>query len=121
MSLGKFSCLFIKKNHIFFALRNVKFVIFNFSEILKIYKKYFFSLIIFNNFSGFFLIFLTKFILLFVHFAIIIDNNEIGVEGAKAFAEMLKLNNNLTSLNVGKFFAIIYLNTSKAYINFPNY
>ena len=33
----------------------------------------------------------------------IIENNDIGAEGAKALAEALKLNNNLTSLRLGKY------------------
>ena len=45
---------------------------------------------------------------LFFHFVIIIlDNNKIGVEGAKALAEALKLNKNLTTIDLGKFLRLL--------------
>ena len=40
---------------------------------------------------------------LILHFYIIWADNKIGVEGAKALGEMLKLNINLATLNMGKF------------------
>ena len=44
---------------------------------------------------------------LFYHFVVILVNNEISVNGAKELAEALKLNKNLTTLNICKTFAII--------------
>ena len=40
---------------------------------------------------------------LFFHFVIILESNDICKEGAKALAEALKFNKNLTCLNIGIF------------------
>ena len=49
----------------------------------------------------FFLLFImAKIIRLFYQILIILDDNNIGVEGVKALAEALKLNNHLTSLSL---------------------
>ena len=46
---------------------------------------------------------------LFFHFVLIIlDNNYISTEGAKALAEALKLNKNLAHLNLGKFYYYLH-------------
>ena len=41
--------------------------------------------------------------LLFLHFVITLAHNNIGDEGTKALAEALKLNKNLTNIDLGKF------------------
>ena len=40
---------------------------------------------------------------LFLYFVITLEDNDIGAEGAEALAEALKLNKNLTSINLCKF------------------
>ena len=40
---------------------------------------------------------------LFFYFVITLGDNSIGVEGAKALAEALKLNKNLKNIDLGKF------------------
>ena len=44
---------------------------------------------------------------LFFHFVITLGGNNIGVEGAKALAEALKLNKNLTTIDLGKFLRLL--------------
>ena len=46
---------------------------------------------------------------LFFHFVIILDGNDIGVEGAKALAEGLKVNKSVTELILGKFLLLFAL------------
>ena len=47
---------------------------------------------------------------LFFHFVTILVDNNIGVEGAKALAEALKFNKNLTKLNLCKILILFTLN-----------
>ena len=44
---------------------------------------------------------------LFFHFVITLGDNNIGDEGAKALAEALKLNKNLTTIDLGKFLRLL--------------
>ena len=62
----------------------------------------FIFMIIFNIQKNFLLVFITIIKRLFFHFVITLGGINISDEGAKALAEALKLNKNLTSLSLSK-------------------